>query len=155
MPQIAPPLTISNNKVIVAWIFMAVWLSFLGCFTYLFVTAGAPPEAGVSGWAILAMFWVFGLGATRWVLAQPRIRVTVTRRELVARQSWLWRARERRYRVGDLAAPDVVAGKDSDGDPYFKCELTLPGGDVLTVAEAHARAEVEAVQQRLAAALAT
>jgi uncharacterized membrane protein len=98
MPRSMPPLTISNNKVIVIWIFMAVWLSFLGCFTYLFVTAGAPPEAGISGWAILAMFWLFGLGATRWALAQPRIRVTVARREVVTRESWLWRARERRVR---------------------------------------------------------
>ena len=57
-------------------------------------------------------------------------------------------------RAADLAPPQVVAGTDSDGDPYFKCLLALPGGELLTVAEAHARQSVEDVQRRLAAALA-
>jgi len=70
------------------------------------------------------------------------------------RERWLWRARERRYAVAALAAPAIVVGMDGDGDPYFKCVLTLPGGEALTVAESHARPPMEAVQQRLEAALA-
>ncbi len=150
-----PPATVvSNNKAIALWIFMAVWLGMLGCFTYLFVRDGSPPEVGVFGWPLLAFFWLGGLGATGWAFSHPLVRVSVSRRAVVARERWPWRARERRYRAADLAAPDVVAGTDSDGDPYFTCVLRLPGGESLTVAEAHARPEVEEVQQRLAAALA-
>ena len=68
-------------------------------------------------------------------------------------ECWLWRARERRYRVSDVAVPEIAAGTDSEGDPYFKCLLTLPDGDALTVAEAHARPAVEAVRQRLLSVL--
>jgi hypothetical protein len=156
MPDLSPPPTtvVSNNMAIAVWIFMAVWLGMLGCFTYVFARDGSPPEVGAFGPPLLGFFWLCGLGATGWALSPPLIRVSVSRAGVVARERWLWRTRERRYRAADLAPPDVVAGTDSEGDPYFKCLLTLPGGDVLTVAEAHARPPVEAVQQRLAAALA-
>jgi hypothetical protein len=136
------------------WIFMAAWLAMLGCFTYIFARDGSPPEVGVFGLPLLGLFWLGGIGVAAWAFSQPLIRVSVSPQGVVARERWLWRARERRYEAAALAAPAIVAGTDSDGDPYFKCVLTLPGGEALTVAEAHARPTVEAVQRRLEAALA-
>lgn len=150
-----PPATVvSNNMAIALWIFMAVWLAMLGCFTYVFVRDGSPPEVGAFGVPLLAFFWLGGFGAGAWAFRQPLIRVSVSTAGVVTRERWPWRARERRFEAAALAAPAVVAEKDSDGDPYFKCLLTLPGGEILTVAEAHSRPAVEDVQRRLAAALA-
>jgi len=147
------PVVIRNYSAIALWLFMAVWLAMLACFTYLFARDGSPPEVGLFGVPLLALFWVAGLGAGAWAFSHPLIRVTVSPEAVVARERWPWRARERRYRVGDVAAPDLVDGKDGDGDPYFKCLLALPDGSSLTVAEGNGRRSVEAVQQRLAAAL--
>jgi hypothetical protein len=149
-----PPTVVSNNMAIALWIFMAVWLAMLCCFTYLFARDGSPPEVGVFGLPLLGLFWLAGIGVGAWAFSHPLIRVGVSPQGVVVRERWLWRARERRYAVAALAAPATVVGTDSDGDPYFKCVLTLPGGEALTVAESHARPPVEAVQRRLETALA-
>ena len=156
MPDRPPPpaTVVSNNMAIALWIFMAVWLAMLGCFTYLFARDGSPPEVGLFGLPLLGLFWLGGIGAGAWAFSQPLIRVSVSPQGVVARERWLWRVRERRYAAAALAASAIVAGTDSDGDPYFRCVLTLPGGQALTVAEAHARQSVEAVQRRLETAFA-
>src|SRR6185312_1248564 len=156
MPDRSPPpaTVVSNNMAIALWIFMGVWLAMLGCFTYLFARDGSPPEVGVFGLPLLGFFWLGGLGGGAWAFSHPLIRVSVSPQGVVARERWLWRVRDRRFDAAALAAPAIVVGTDSDDDPYFRCVLTLPGGEALTVAEAHARPTVEIVQQRLAAALA-
>jgi len=156
MPDRPPPpaTVVSNNMAIALWIFVAVWLAMLGCFTYLFARDGSPPEVGVFGLPLLGLFWLGGIGVAAWAFSHPLIRVGVSPPGVVVRERWPWRARERRYDAAALAAPTIVVGTDSDGDPYFKCVLTLPGGEALTVAESHARPPVEAVQRRLETALA-
>jgi hypothetical protein len=152
MPDRSPPrqpIVIRNDTAIFLWGFMAAWLTALGCFTYIFLRDGGIPQVGMFDAPLIAAFWLCGLGAAGWALSHPRIRVTVSLRGVVTRERWLWRTRERRYRVSDVAVPEIAAGTDSEGDPYFKCLLTLPDGDALTVAEAHARPTVEAVRQRL------
>jgi hypothetical protein len=149
-----PPAVVSNNMAIALRIFMGVSLAMLGCFTCIFARDGSPPEGGAFGLPLLGLFWLGGIGAGAWAFSHPLIRVSVSPQGVVARERWPWRMRERRYDAAALAAPAIVAGTDSDGDPYFRCVLTLPGGEALTVAEAHARQSVEAVERRLATALA-
>jgi hypothetical protein len=156
MPDRPPPrqpTVFRNNTAIFLWGFMAVWLSMLGCFTYIFLRDGGIPQVGMFGPPLIAFFWLCGLGAGGWALSHPLIRVTISPRGIVVRELWLWRVRERRYHLGQVAVPDIVAGTDSEGDPYFKCMLMLPDGDPLPVAEAHVRPKVEAVRQRLLSAL--
>jgi hypothetical protein len=105
------------------------------------------------GAPLMAFFWLCGLGATGWALSHPLIRVTVSARGVVARERWLWRTRERHYRAGQVAVPEIVARTDSEGDPYFICLMALPDGEPLAVAEAHMRPAVETVRQRLLSAL--
>ena len=155
MPDRPPrqSVVVRNNTAIFPWAFMAVWMAMLGCFTYIFLRDGGIPQVGMFGAPLLAFFWLCGFGATGWALSHPLIRVTVSPRGVVVRKQWLWRARERNYRVSQVAVPEIVAGTDSEGDPYFKCLLMLPDGDPLPVAEAHGRPAVEAVRQRLLSAL--
>lgn len=149
----AGPVVFSNNKAVILWVFMALWLAMLASFTFLFWCDGGDPELGGFGVVILAVFWLAGLGALSWAFGHPRIRVTVAGGEVVARESWLWGHSERRFATAEVAAPEIVQSIDSDGDPYFSCQLTLPGGGTLSVAESHLRPQVEAVQQRLLSAL--
>jgi len=155
MPDRPPrqPVVVRNNTAVFLWGFMAVWMAMLGCFTYIFVRDGGIPQVGMFGPPLIAFFWLCGLGATGWAFSHPLIRVTISPREVVVRERWPWRVRERRYRLGQVAVPDIVAGTDSEGDPYFKCMLALPDGDPLPVAEAHGRPQVEAVRLRLLSAL--
>jgi hypothetical protein len=156
MPDRSPlrqPVVIRNNTAIFLWGFMAVWMAMLGCFTYIFLRDGGIPQVGMFGAPLMAFFWLCGLGATGWALSHPLIRVTVSARGVVARERWLWRTRERHYRAGRVAVPEIVARTDSEGDPYFICLLALPDGEPLAVAEAHMRPAVETVRQRLLSAL--
>lgn len=156
MPDRSQPphsVVISNNKAVILWVFMAVWLAMLGCFTYIFVRDGGIPQVGMFGAPLIGFFWLCGLGCAGWAFSHPRIRVTISPRGVVTRESWAWRVHERRYHASALSVPEVVVGTDSDGDPYFKCLLARPDGDPLTVAEAHARPAVEAVRLRLLSAL--
>ena len=64
MPQ--PPATVvSNNKAIALWIFMAVWLGMLGCFTYIFARDGSPAEVGAFGLPLSALIAPSGLEQSR------------------------------------------------------------------------------------------
>jgi len=146
------PIIIRNNAAIAVWVFMAVWMGMLCLFTYIFMRDGGIPDFGLLGPVFFGVFWLGGLGATAWALSQPRIRVTIAGQRVVTRESWLWRARERRYDAAQLRVPELLVDKDSDGDPYFKCLLRLPDG-VLTVAEGHARPKLEAVCARLLSVL--
>jgi hypothetical protein len=142
-----------NNQAVAVWVFMVVWLSILGCFTYVFARDGGFPDVGMFGPPLLGLFWLYGIGFAAWAFMRPCIAVSVAPGGVVAREIWPWRVRESRHAAADLSVPDVVAGTDSDGDPYFKCLLRLADDRVLVVAEGHARENVEAARRRLQAAL--
>jgi len=139
-----------NNAALVAWVFMAVWMLMLGCFTYIFVRDGGQPA-----WSglVLGLFWLFGLGGCSWAFSQPRVRVEVSPRGVLTREIFPWWAREAGFAAAQVSVPDVIEEKDSDGDPYFKCILKLPGNRNLTVAESGHRPNVDATHARLRAAL--
>ena len=148
-----PPAVFRNNQAVAVWVFMLLWLAGLGCFTYVFVRDRGGPEVGVFSAPLLGLFWLCGVGIAAWAFRQPRIAVSVAAGGVLAREIWLWRVREGRYAAADVFVPEVAAGTDSDGDPYFKCLLRLPDDRVLTVAGGHQRPQVEAARQRLLAAL--
>ena len=148
-----PPVVFRNNQAVAVWVFMVIWLSVLGCFTYIFARDGGFPDVNMFGPPLLGLFWLYGIGFAAWAFMRPRIAVSVAAGGVLAREIWPWRVWEGRYAAADVFVPDVLAGTDSDGDPYFKCLLRLPDDRVLTVAEGHERTRVEATRRRLLAAL--
>ena len=143
-----------NDKAVFLWGFMAVWLAMLVAMTYVAVRDGGIPG---SRWGVpvLALFWLFGIGAARWAATFSRVRVTLTADGVLVRERFPFHAIEKRYRSRDLAAPRIDESKDSDGDPYFSCVLALPGGRRVAVAESGHRPEVEAALDALNASLAS
>ena len=144
-----------NDKAVFLWGFMAVWLAMLAVMTYVAVRDGGFPQIGGWTWAVLALFWLTGIAAARWAATFARVRVTLTAGGVVVRERFPFSTMEKRYRSRDLAAPHIDERKDSDGDPYFVCELELPGGRRVAVAEGSHRPDVEAALDKLKESLAS
>jgi hypothetical protein len=143
------PLVVRNNVALYLRCFILAFVAITAVITYVAGRDG-PPEP--HHWWPLALlsFWACGLFGLVHSLNQETsvIRVTnpasihVTRGKAFRREEhWVHRAR---FWIEDT--------KDSDGDPYFKLMMDAPGGKV-TVKEGHSRPRLEALQNRLDAAV--
>ena len=145
------PYVLRNNAALFPWIFMAVWMLGLSVMTWVAfrdVLAGGPVTFR---WMplILAVFWLAGFGFSAWALRQKRFRVTFAggRVEIVRRgpfRSTRWEGSTR-----DVIDARLEEDTDSDGDPYFRCTLTIPGPERIAIAEGRDRAAIEAVRDRV------
>lgn len=143
-----------NNGACVAWIFVAVWLAMLGCFTYIAIRDGGIPQVGVWAWPILGLFWLFGAAALVWVTGLPLLRLELSADGVLVRERFPWYVQETRYRVRELRLPQLESVVDGDGDAQFHCVLAFADGRRLVVAESPHRPQVEATFLSLQASLA-
>ena len=139
-----------NRMAVVLWIFMAIWMTFLCLMTYVLYRDG--PPAGYA-WptmlAILFLFWSVGLAVSLWAAAHRLVRVVVTDSgalEITWRSPF--RVERRRVEAADVPPAAIVHGKDSDGDPYFTCRVTLADGATVDLAESQDEASIEAATAR-------
>ena len=144
-------MTVFRNRMpLVIWIFMAIWMAFLIAMTYVTARDGPPPGyAPATIHAVLACFWIAGIGVCGWACTQRLLRVVVADSGAldITWRSPVWVER-RRVEAADVPPAIVVDGKDSDGDPYFKCCVALADGVTLDLAESHSRPDVEAAAAR-------
>jgi hypothetical protein len=142
---------VKNDIALFPWLFMACWMSGLTAITWAAfrdVIFGGPVTFR---WMplILAVFWLAGIGFSVWAVRQRRWRVIFEggRVEVVSRGPFS--ATRWQGTVRDVANVKLEEGTDSDGDPYFRCLMTIPGWEPIAIAEGHQRAEVEAVRDRV------
>jgi hypothetical protein len=129
---------------------MAVWMTFLILMTWVVFRDG-PPRG--HSWtfigAVLAAGWLGGLGATRWATSQRVLCVDV---DALGGLDITWytpfRVQRRRVEARQVRPAVVVDGKDSDGDPYFRCRVTLADGTELDLSEGHDRPTIERLAER-------
>lgn len=143
------PLVVRNNMAIGLRCFMLAFLTGVALMTYVALRDG--PPAPDKWWPLIMLaFWAAGLLGLVHSLNQESsiVRITrpgsihVTRGKAFRREEhWVGRAR---FWIED--------GTDSDGASYFNLMMDAPGGK-MTVKEGHRRARLEALQQRLEAAL--
>jgi hypothetical protein len=137
--------TFRNRVAWAIWIFMALWMTFLIAMTWVVIRDGPPDgQSPTTIAAVLAFFWVGGLTVSTWACTIRILRVDVSDSgalDIVWRSPL--RAERRRVEALDVPPAVVVDGKDSDGDPYFTCRVTLADGTALDLAEGHARPPVE------------
>lgn len=149
------PFEIRNRTAAVGWGFMVVWLGLLIAFTTLMARDG--PHPSQPAWlqqGALAVFWLIGLPAAGYVLSLPctALRVgadgdlSLTRRTPFGREIETWPA-------GGVAAVEVRAGRDSEGDPYWRTMIVGRDGRERLIREGRVPAEQEALAARLRAAL--
>jgi hypothetical protein len=154
-------ITLSNNKAIFAWLFMAVWMSFLAFLTAdLTAEAFWPPvdllqPAALLAAAVLLILWVIGLVGSAASFRKPLMRLTINGGWVVVREIWPWKSAVERFAVRQCDRPEILRTKDSDGDPYFALQLLTPNGRNVTLAEGTCEAEVEATRDRLIVAMGT
>src|SRR5262245_55259456 len=130
---------------------MAVWMLGLSVITWVAfrdVLAGGPVTFRYMP-LILAVFWLAGIGFSVWAVRQKRWRVTFAggHVEIVTRgpfQATRWQGS-----IHDLVDAKLEEDRDSDGDPYFRCVLTIPGPQRIVMREGHDRAAVQAVLDRV------
>lgn len=144
-------MTVFHNRMAWAlWIFMAIWMAFLIAMTWVVVRDGPPDgQSWTTMGAVLAFFWLGGSGATAWACRFRLLRVDVADSGALD-ISWRspYKSERRRVEARDVPPAVVVDSKDSDGDPYFICRVTLADGTALDLAESHGRTEIEAAVAR-------
>jgi hypothetical protein len=155
MPSAAPPIDIRNRMAAAGWAFMAVWLGMLVLFTWILARDGAHPSqpAWVQHGAI-AFFWLIGIAAAGHLFAQPctRLRVGAEGHVELVRRTPFGRQVER-FAPGAIAAIEVRAGRDDEGDPYWRTFLVARDGRERLVSEGRLPEEEQALAARLRAAL--
>ena len=148
-------ITISDNKAIFAWVFMAVWMSFMAV-----MTAWAfwrPPvqlltPAAVLMAAVFLGLWAFGLVGSAVSFRTPLMRLNIKDGWVVVREIWLWKSEEERFDVRQCDPPEILHTKDLDGYPSFELRLLTPNGRNLHLAEGP-KEKVEATRDRLITAM--
>jgi hypothetical protein len=149
------PRVFRNHAAAAIWIFVAIWIAMLACFTYLAWRDGGIPQVGQWAWPLLGLFWLCGSGAVVWASSLPLLRVELSAEGVRVRERYPLRVDEKRYASRDLRGPRVEATRDSDGDAYFNAVLDLPGGRRVVVAESADRARIEQRCEELLASLRT
>ena len=149
-----PQSVFRNNLAIFGWGFMGIWMAMLCLMTWLFFRDGGFHQFDpLIETSIMLLFWFFGLAGSAELFVVPRVRVTVKDGEVTVREDLIWRGKTQRMVVASVAPPRIRDGKDSEGDPYFQGQITLPDGRHVTFAESHDRSRVEDACARLEAAL--
>lgn len=147
-----PQLIAQNRKPVFGWVLILIWLAALAGGTLSFAKnsrqVSLPEGAGA---AILGLFWMAGLGAAGFLLRIPRLSVMLEGPDMVVREHWLIHTRQERFPRARPVDVRVDEERDSDGDPYFICRLTVPSGRTFKVKEGHQRHEVEDACRRLQA----
>jgi hypothetical protein len=147
-------ITISDNKPIFVWVFMAVWMSGVATITLGVIKSGRPLDGlpAPVGALLILLLWAAGIVGIVLLFQVPVTRLTIVDGWVTAREFWLWKRRETRFapRKDHLR---IVRQTWVEGDDSFRLELMAPEGRVLTVATSMQEAEVEAKRDLLIAAL--
>jgi hypothetical protein len=128
--RVSSELRVASDKgAIAGWIFMAIWLGFLGIFTWVFIRDGGfrQFEPALER-AVLMLFWVFGVAASAYIFSMPIVTLAVTGDDFIARERWLRSTRVSRFPIGPESRPAIRRTKDSEGDDLFLAEVTTPDG---------------------------
>ena len=147
-------ITISDNKAIFVWVFMAVWMSGVATITLGVIKSGRPLDGlpAPVGALLILLLWAAGIVGTVLLFQVPVTRLTIVDGWVTAREFWLWKRRETRF----SPCKDhlrIIRETWVEGDDSFRLELMAPEGRVLTVATSMQEAEVEAKRDLLIAAL--
>ncbi len=151
MTATRPPAPLTNRSALAGWVFMAIWIGMLVVFTRLFVREGGFHQFSRDiEIAIMVLFWLGGVAGAVHVFAQPLVRVARDGDTLIVTERWPLSSRRHRLSAGTAPQARVAAERDSDGDTYYACRLTLPGGQMVDVFRSPVQAEAEAALARLA-----
>jgi hypothetical protein len=155
MQDTPPRIEIRNRMAAFGWGFMAVWLGMVALFTYIMGRDGPhPSQPPLLQHGVLAGFWIIGLTVAGHLFSKPCTRLSVeadgtarlVRRTPFGREVETWPP-------GAVAAIEVRAGKDDEGDPYWRTFLRTTDGREHMIREGRVPEDQQALAARLRAAL--
>lgn len=154
-PLPGQPREIRNRAADCGWGFMAVWRAVLAAFTWIMARDGPHPSR--PAWlhhGALALFWLLGLPAAGHFRSRPctRLRIGPGGAAALARRT-PFRREDESWPGGGIAAVQVRAGRDDEGDPYRRIVLVGRHGRERMIRDGRAPEEQEALAARLRAAL--
>lgn len=144
-------MTFRNNIAAFGWCLSALFLAGCAAFTYILIRDGSshiqiyPPD--IPGYyppwfmpAVLAIFWLAGIGLARHVANKPCIRVEVRLdKSVVITRRYPLKTETQIVRAAEMGPASVVQSEDGDGDPYFRASIALPDGTTLDIWEGSGR----------------
>ncbi len=149
-----------NHTAAFAWTISLAFLAACMAFTWLLIRDGAsgiqiyPPDIpeAYPAWvmpAVLAIFWVAGLGITAQVANIPCVLVEVMPDKSVRIvRRYLHRKEITVMSQKDLNAAEVIETQDSESEPYFRVQFTGAGGTPVHIAEGSSRSHCEDICAR-------
>ena len=141
-----------NRKAVFLWGFMVIWFGMLSMFVYLYVTKGLSGEQGQWMPTILGLFFIVGIGSLKWVFGHPIVSLRLEGGRAQIRERYAFKVESTTCLADEISVLPIREDKDSDGDPYFKLEITVREKAFL-VWESHSREEATEKRSALLTAL--
>lgn len=149
-------MVVVNRVAAFAWAFSAFFLLVVAAFTFLLIRDGPPPgySATASG-ALLAAFWLVGLGLAAYASSRPQLRVSMEPGGVTV-VTWRYPLRRlsRTVPPEQLGSATVVRSQDDEGEPYYSARVALADGTAIDLLEGHDRDSCDAVCRRFNESLA-
>lgn len=146
-----------NSIAAFIWGFSFLFLVMCVLFTYLLIRDGAshipiyPPDIPdfYPPWVmplVVAVFWLAGIGLAAYAGSKPCVSAEVQAdKSVIVTHRYPLRKSVRHIPAARLEPARVIATTDSEGDPYFECQITASDGFTASIAEGHDRGRCESV----------
>jgi hypothetical protein len=133
-------LTIRNNTAAWLWgIGVGFWVVLI-LLTWVLLVQGPPEDTNPAVIRIIfGVFWLFGIGATRYVFSKPMIHVTIEPERILILNRYPFKKQEFIYGPKDISSAEVIESKDSEGDDYFTTRVQFKDGRETQLSEGHSR----------------
>ncbi len=146
--QTNSPLVFHNKTAIFYWIFMGLFDAGILVITWLFFR----DHPNLSIWW-LVYFWCGAIWCSWWAASKEYIQVKIAPNKAKIIKLRPFKKEVFYFGTQDVKRLGVIRIQDSEGDPYFVCELELYQTGGIRVAEGHHQPTVELVAEKLRQAL--
>jgi hypothetical protein len=146
--QTNPPLVFRNKTAVFYWIFMGFFDAGVLATTWLFFR----DRPNFSIWW-LVFSWVVAIWASWWAARKQYVRVNIAQNNAQVIRFRPFKKEVVHFGGQDIKRIEVIRSQDSEGDPYFICELELYQIASIRVAEGHNQSTIELVAEQLQKAL--
>lgn len=131
-------LIIKNNIAWFMWIFTVIWSTLSLVFMDLAIRQ--PENLGI--WGQIFVFSITGLGTITLLSFSFSSFLVCTvidanDQTIIITKTYIRKKERYIYQFTDIEKIKIDVTKDSDGDPYYKLNLYLTSGDVVTIKEAN------------------
>lgn len=125
---------------------MAIWLGFLGVFTWLFIKDNGfhqfTPPIELS---IMGLFWVFGFAGASYCFSFSMTKFVLENTSITLTEIKPWSYKVNHLRKPDLQNLDIYTERDNEGDYIFILKMTILDGRQFTIFQDKEKAATEKV----------